>query len=72
MALVESEAIAEIEYDPGRRALFVHFVDGEWYTYFDVARSTYDAFVSADSHGRFFQKYIRGRYNYLRGRSPAA
>lgn len=70
MVLVESEAIAEIEYDPNRRVLSVHFVDGKWYTYFEVAKPAYEAFISADSHGRFFQEHIRDRYRYARGREP--
>jgi len=46
----------------------VRFVDGEWYTYFDVPAGVPRAFVEAESHGRFFQQNIRDRYSYRRGR----
>ena len=46
---------------------FVRFVDGDWYSYFEVSRQTYDAFVTAESHGRFFHDHIRDRYRYRRG-----
>ena len=67
MVQVESEAIAEIRYDAARSVLFVRFVEGAWYSYFDVPRSVYEDFVAADSHGRFFQTHIRDRYDYRRG-----
>ena len=68
MVLVESEAIAEIEYRAASSTLFVRFVDGQWYSYVDVPAEVHRAFVEADSHGRFFQQRIRGRYDYRRGR----
>src|SRR4029078_2998676 len=67
MVLVDSEAIAEIEYHPASATPFVRFVDGEWYTYFDVPAGVPRAFVEAESHGRFFQQNIRDRYSYRRG-----
>ena len=68
MVQVESKAIAEIQYDPQRAMLFVRFVDGDWYSYFDVPAAVHAAFVSAESHGRFFQENIRDKYDYRRGR----
>ncbi len=68
MIQVESEAIAEIGYDTARAAMFVRFVDGDWYTYFDVPADAYRAFVAAESHGRFFHQHILDRYRYRRGR----
>lgn len=71
MVHVESEAIEQISYDAGSSTLFVRFVDGDWYAYFDVAPDTYEAFVSAESHGRFFHDHIRDRYRYRRARGPS-
>jgi hypothetical protein len=68
MVQVDSEAIAEIQYDPGRTTLFVQFVGGDWYSYFEVPLAVYLAFVAAESHGRFFQENIRDRYDYRRDR----
>lgn len=68
MVHVESEAIAEIDYAPASETLFVRFVEGDWYSYFDVPPDMHSAFVAAESHGRFFQNRIRDRYRYRRGR----
>lgn len=68
MVQVESEAIAEIDYDANTSRMFVRFAEGLWYTYFAVPRRVYEAFVAAESHGRFFQEQIRDRYPYRRGR----
>ena len=64
MVLVESEAIAQIEYDPPARTLFVRFTNGEWYSYAGVPPRVAADFVAAESKGRFFQDRIRGRYAY--------
>jgi hypothetical protein len=68
MVQVESEAIDEIGYDAERSVMFVRFSHGGWYTYFDVPADTYEAFVAAESHGRFFHERVRDRFSYRRGR----
>ena len=68
MVQVESEAIDEITYDRDRSTLFVRFAHGGWYSYFAVPTDVYEAFVAAESHGRFFHGQIRDRYPYRRGR----
>ena len=68
MVQVESEAIAEIEYDADTSRMFVRFSEGDWYTYFAVPARTSEAFVAAESHGRFFHEHIRDRFPFRRGR----
>jgi hypothetical protein len=68
MVQVESEAIEEIGYDAGRSILFVRFAHGGRYRYFEVPHEVCEAFVSADSHGRYFHEHIRDRYRYRRDR----
>jgi len=68
MVQVESEAIDEIAYDAPRSVLFVRFAHGDWYSYFEVPAEIYEAFVAAESHGRYFHERIRDRYTYRRGR----
>jgi lysyl-tRNA synthetase class 2 len=68
MVQIESEAIDEIDYEAARSTLFVRFAHCGWYSYFAVARSVYEAFITADSKGRFFHEQIRDRYPYRRGR----
>lgn len=68
MVAVTSEAIREIDYDPKAHALRVRFTDGDWYRYFEVPPQIAGDFISAPSHGRFFQAHIRDRYPYWRER----
>lgn len=68
MALVESEAIAEIAYDAQTSTMFVRFAHGGWYSYFAIPERVYDDFLTAESHGRFFHDRIRDHYPYRKGR----
>ena len=67
MVQVESEAIHEISFDKSRSTLHVRFAHGGWYRYFGVPAEIYNAFVAADSHGRFFHDHIRDHFPYSRG-----
>ena len=68
MVFVESEAIAEIDYDAARSTLRVRFVEGDWYSYFEVPARVHANFLAASSHGRFFHDHILDRYRFRRGR----
>jgi len=68
MVHVDSETIAEIDYDPAVATLCVRFTDGDWYSYFDVPAQVHRDFLTAPSHGRFFHDHIRDRYAYRKGR----
>jgi hypothetical protein len=68
MVRVESEAVAEIDYDSDTSRMFVRFAKGNWYTYFAVPAQTYEAFVAAPSHGCFFSERVRDRFPFRRGR----
>lgn len=64
MVHVQSEAVAQIEYDAPSRTLFVQFTSGEWYSYLAVPPRVHAALEAAESKGRFFQQHIRDRYAY--------
>ncbi|MDP8994117.1 MAG: KTSC domain-containing protein [Pseudomonadota bacterium] len=68
MVRVDSEAILEIDYDAAAATLYVRFTDGDWYSYFGVPSGVHQAFLAADSHGRFFHDHIRDRYPFRKGR----
>jgi hypothetical protein len=70
MVQIESETIAAIDYDRMSATMFVRFVGADWYSYSDVPPEVHAAFVTADSHGRFFRRTIRDRYRYRRGAKP--
>ena len=67
MPNLASTSIARVEYDPINRALQVWFhASGAPYTYAGVPQNIYDGLISAGSHGRYFDHYIRDRYPWRR------
>lgn len=64
MPAVESSAILRLNHHADSRTLFVVFVDGDVYAYFDVPPAVYEAFLAAESKGRFFADHVRDRYAY--------
>ena len=61
---VESEAIASLDYH--NRVMTIEFEPGGVYAYYGVPRAVYDAFLAADSKGRFFHAHILERYRFKR------
>ncbi len=59
-----STAIRQLSYDEATRTLFVTFIDGDLYAYFEVPGATYAAFRAARSKGGFFAKHIRPKYGW--------
>lgn len=59
-----STAIRRIMYDPIDRDLWVTFVSGRQYVYFDVPPEKFSAFSHAESRGGFFNREIRDHYGY--------
>ncbi len=66
MPRVDSDAIAQVEYDGSTRSLFVRFTSGEWYAYLDVPQPVFDGLLAAESKGAFFQGRVRDRYAFAR------
>lgn len=61
-----STVIQKISHDAHTNTLFVTFVDGDLYAYFDVPARVFDAFRRAFSKGRFFAAEVRNRFRYRR------
>jgi len=59
-----STAIRTLSYDDETATLFVTFIDGDTYAYFDVPPAVHRDFRAARSKGGFFARRIRGRYAY--------
>jgi hypothetical protein len=67
MLLVRSSTIAAIGYDDRCRTLVVQFRrTQETYCYLDVDRSVFEAFLKAQSKGRYFNERVRDRYVHKR------
>ena len=62
----ESKLLASVAYDAEKRTLYLRFQSGDVYRYFEFPPAEYQAFLEAESHGRFFLASIRGHYRYER------
>lgn len=66
--MVLSSEIEWIGYEQKRQMLQVEFIAGGIYQYDRVPENLYHDFLSASSHGRFFEEKIKGQYTYRRVR----
>ncbi len=65
-----SAAIRRYSYDEETRTLFVTFIDGDTYAYFDAPPGLYQDFRAATSKGGFFARRVRDKYRYQRLDGP--
>ena len=64
---VSSSNIDSIGYDSANQILEVKFLNGSIYQYYDVPEYLYTGLISADSHGKYLNEYIKkGGYRYER------
>lgn len=62
---VSSSSLASVGYDPENMVLEIEFYSGGIYQYFNVPESVYDGLTNADSHGKYFDVYIKkGGYSF--------
>jgi lysyl-tRNA synthetase class 2 len=66
---VPSTAIRRFDYDPRACRLDIRFVSGGTYSYFEVPEAVATGLRTARSKGRYFQQYIRGRFEFRKDRS---
>lgn len=62
MIAVKSSNVHSIGYENG--TLYVRFLTGVLYEYYDVPADVYDEFLNASSKGRFVHYRLKGRYKY--------
>ncbi len=60
---VSSSAISHIGYDSITKQMKVTFKQGITYDYCGVPKHIYEAFVSAQSIGRYYHTHIEDKYN---------
>jgi len=58
--------LAAVAYVPETGTLYLRFRSGEIYAYFNIPEDQYQAFLQAESRGRYFLSLIRGRFRYQR------
>lgn len=66
--MVLSSEIEWIGYESKRSMLQVEFIVGGTYQYDNVPPVVYQSFLTAPSHGRFFETEIKGQYSYRKVR----
>jgi KTSC domain len=63
---IESKLLAAAAYVAPRRILYLRFLTGDVYRYFTFPAEQYQAFLGADSQGRYFLSHIRNCFPYER------
>lgn len=62
----KSSRILKMSYIESKKLLTVTFNSGAIYEYYDVPMEVTDGIIQADSLGKYFDKNIKGIYNYRR------
>ena len=63
---VSSSNVASIGYDVASQTLEVEFNNGRVYQYLDVPQPVYEAFMQANSKGKFLNQHIKGSFRFVR------
>jgi len=63
---VKTDDIQSIGYDATEKLLEVEFTVGGVYQYFEVPLARYELLMCSELMSRYFHKYIRDRYEFLR------
>lgn len=64
MIKVNSSDINAVDYDYQRKTLTILFHSGGKYEYYNVPLNVYNSLLSAESKGRYFDKFIKHYYQY--------
>ena len=63
---VRSSNLASVGYDWFTGVLEIEFRNGRIYEYYGVPAGYYAGLMAAGSHGSYFAKFIRPKFNYSR------
>ena len=64
MTAVDSTNLASVEYDKEAQKLYVEFLSGSTYVYFNLDESVYRGLMNAPSKGTYFSQNIKGVYAF--------
>lgn len=62
MVSVSSSAISSVGYNQNTRKMRIVFTSGKGYDFCGVSYRIYAGLISASSKGRYYNEYIRDRY----------
>ncbi len=68
---VQSSSLVGIAFARERRVLEIEFRSGAAYRYLDVPPAVFEEMKRAESKGRYFSQFIRGKYEFQRLKGPA-
>lgn len=68
---VESSSLLTVGFAREARVLEIEFRSGAAYRYLDVPPAVFEGLKKAESKGRYFANFIRGKYEFQRIRGPA-
>jgi len=63
-SVFKSENILKTTYFPSTQRLYIAFSRGHTYSYGNISPEFYQEFENAESHGKFFYKYINKKDEY--------
>jgi hypothetical protein len=64
-----SSVIKHYQYEPEKRILYITFVSGITYSYKSVPIDIVNMLKAAESKGRYFNHFIKGRFRYAKLRN---
>ena len=56
---VSSSNLVSVGFDAEKKILEIEFINGSIFQYYDVPEKIYTGILSATSHGRYFDAYIK-------------
>ncbi len=66
MIPVSSSNLRAVGYDAINLFLDIKFHEGHVYRYFNVPLNIYNGLMSAVSHGKYFDQYIKGFFRFIK------
>jgi hypothetical protein len=63
---LESKLLAASAYDAWKQMLYLRFLSGDVYRYFEFPAEQYREFLKAESRSRYFLNHIRNHFRYER------
>ena len=63
VVIVDSSAVLKAGHDGEN--LFVQFVGGDWYKYFNVPKTVFEELQRADSVGQFVNREVKPQYKHF-------
>lgn len=64
--LLNSSNLSEVTYHSPTQTMEITFHSGHIYRYANIPRNVFQDLISAPSAGRFYNRFIRGRFDSIR------